>query len=103
MPPNVSGLQPRGWTIIVFALALLMLGLSVMALVFWTPIDDTFVNRADAAVDMSLLLPHQNGLWIVLHGLVFAAFLTSVLAFVSMWKSRTKRSNTQRDHPSSNQ
>lgn len=95
MPPNLSRRRPTVWTTVVFALALLMLGLSLIAVAFWTPIDETFVNRADAAGNMSLLLPHQTGLWLVLHAQVFATFLISVFAFLSMWKSRTERSNTQ--------
>ncbi|WP_125610051.1 hypothetical protein [Specibacter cremeus] len=91
------------WTVIVFALALLMFLLSVIAVAFWTPIDDSFVNRADAAGDISLLLPHQMGLWFVLHVLNFVAFLLSVFAFVTMWQSRRERPSVQSSSPEPDQ
>lgn len=80
-----------------------MFGLSVMAVAFWTPIDEFFVNRADEAGNMSLLLPNQNELWLVLHAQAFAAFLISVFAFVTMWKSRPERANLQGGRRTSNQ
>ncbi len=96
MPSKTTRRRPTVWRIIVFALSLVIFGLSVIAVVFWTPIDDTFVNRADAAGDMNRLLPHQTGLWLVLHALTFAAFLLSVFAFVTMWKSRPECAIVQR-------
>jgi hypothetical protein len=91
MPSTSSSRRPTLGTTIVFILAVFMCVLSVVAVVFWTPIDDAFIDRAEAAGDMGLLLPHQHGLWVVLHALAFGAFLLSVFAFVLMWKSRPGR------------
>jgi len=100
---KTAGRPPTVLTIIVFALALFMFVLSVMAVWFWTPIDESFVNRADAAGDMSLLLPHQTGVWLVLRAMSFVSFLVSVIAFVAMWKSRTDRTNVQSGRRASEQ
>ncbi len=103
MTTRTTRRRPSVRSVIMLALALLIFGLSVIAVVLWTPIDESFINRADQAGDISLLLPHQTGLWLVINAQTIAAFLISVFAFVTMWKSRTERSDLQSGRGASNQ
>jgi hypothetical protein len=72
----------------------LSLGASVttsFAAILWNPIDDDFINRADAAGwDTTTLLPHQMELTVLIDASVIATFALVVTAFFGVLAPRRR-------------
>lgn len=75
--------------LIAFLLALLMTATTTLVAVGWDAIDTRFVTAADdAGWDASLLLPHQEQLWVAIHVAVALSVVLTVVTFIALPRSR---------------
>ena len=73
----------------VVALAMLMTATSTLVAVWWDPIDARFIGAADdAGWDQSLLLPHQELIWLGINGAVLLSVVLVVVTFIALRRSR---------------
>ena len=80
--------KPSALSVVHFVLSLGALTTTSFAAILWNPIDDDFINRADAAGwDMTMLLPHQMELSVLIHASVIATFALVVTAFFGVLAS----------------
>lgn len=78
-------------------LALLLTATSTLTAVWWDPIDARTVAAADdAGWDTSLLLPHQQALWLAINGAVLLSVALAVTTFVAVLRSRRPRGDGAR-------
>src|SRR4051794_3614596 len=72
-----------------FLIAGLTTATTALAAVWWSAIDDRFVDAADdAGWDESLLLPHQMGLTIAIDSAVVLSVVLSVLSLLALLRAR---------------
>jgi heme/copper-type cytochrome/quinol oxidase subunit 4 len=76
-------------SLVAFLLALLMTATTALAAVWWNAIDARFVAAADTAGwDESLLLPHQQLLWVAVNGAVVLSVVLTVVTFVALLRAQ---------------
>jgi len=75
--------------LVAFLLSLLVTVASTLVAVWWDPIDARFVTAADdAGWDESLLLPHQQQLWVAIHVAVGLSVFLTVITFLALRRAR---------------
>ena len=74
-----------------FLLSLWVTAATALVAVWWDPIDARLVARADdAGWDQSLLLPHQQELWVAVHVAVGLSVFLTVITFIALRRSRRR-------------
>jgi heme/copper-type cytochrome/quinol oxidase subunit 4 len=89
MTTAATGRRDSRLQLAAFLLALLMTVTTTLVAVWWDPIDTRFVTAADEARwDESLLLPHQQQLWVAIHVAVALSVVLTVVTFIALRRSR---------------
>ena len=75
--------------LVAFLLALWVTVASTLVAIWWDPIDARLIASADdAGWDQSLLLPHQQELWVAIHVAVGLSVFLTVVTFIALRRSR---------------
>jgi hypothetical protein len=83
--------KPPVLSVVHLVLSLCALAASSAAAILWNPIDTDFITRADnAGWDMTMLLPHQMELSLVVNASVLISFVLVVTAFYGVLASRRR-------------
>jgi hypothetical protein len=94
-PDPRTGHRPALLPAATFLVALLLTAASGAVAVWWSAIDQRFIEAADdAGWDQSLLLPHQTGLTVAVDGALLLSIALSVMSFVGLIRSRQPGSPT---------
>ena len=86
---TATGRRASRLPLAVVALAMLMTATGTLVAVWWDPIDARFIGAADdAGWDQSLLLPHQELIWLGINGAVLLSVVLVVVTFIALRRSR---------------
>ncbi|SDK48330.1 hypothetical protein SAMN04487913_101376 [Arthrobacter sp. ok362] len=89
-PTNETGMPPV-LSVVHLVLSLCALAATSAAAILWNPIDTDFITRADnAGWDMTMLLPHQMELSLVVNASVLITFVLVATAFYGVLASRRR-------------
>ena len=75
--------------LVAFLLALWVTVASTLVAIWWDPIDARLIAAADdAGWDQSLLLPHQQEIWVAIHVAVGLSVFLTVVTFIALRRAR---------------